>query len=85
MAHPVEQTVPRAVPGPISDEKLEMAIRSAEALEGDWEDQKPEELGAHLNLISMVAAPLLRECLHHRRALRVIQDMAAPDNVTFLT
>lgn len=85
MAHPVEQTIRRASPGPITDQQLEQAITSAEVLQRDWGTIPADHLRTHVTLVTMLAAPIMRECLQRRRAMGVIEDMVQIDNVTFLT
>ncbi|MEM7317536.1 MAG: hypothetical protein AAF408_00795 [Pseudomonadota bacterium] len=92
MVLPVEQTVPRAAPGPVTNQQLKQAIQSAELLAGrEWNTIPKADLQIHLNLVTVLAAPVMRECLQHRLAMSVItdnakaiQDMADRDNVTFL-
>ena len=85
MSEKVAQTVQRGQPGPITDIQLEQAIVSAEALRAEeWETMPPEHFRTHLLLVSVCAAPLMRECLEHRQRLKQINDLSDQTNVIHL-
>lgn len=85
MSTPTEQTVKHGQPKPITDVQLEQAIVSAEALRcEDWKSMNPQHLQTHLLLVSVCAAPLMRECLEHRQRLKHINDLSDSANVIHL-
>lgn len=84
MKKPIGQTPP-ARPGPITDQQLEHAITAAEELQGDWRKLDPRHFIIFMNLISVTAAPIYRECLAHRRQMDVINDFSDRGRVTLLT
>ncbi|MEX0306051.1 MAG: hypothetical protein AB3N12_01580 [Ruegeria sp.] len=85
MPQSVDQSVPPGQPGPITDIQLEQAIVSAEALRAeDWETMDPQHFRTHLLLVSVCAAPLMRECLEHRQRLKHINQVSDQTNVIHL-
>lgn len=85
MTNPIEQNVLPGQPGPITDIQLEQAIVSAEALRAeDWETMSPQAFRTHLLLVSVCAAPVMRECLEWRQRLQKINSLSDQSNVHHL-